>query len=160
MPAMLLTRYMAAFLRGSVLALAVGAVALPVSVQACAVMSQEDVARFKQVRDKWLGEETDLKVRGVFAGQPERPNAGSASEDYDESEVTVGMIIAADGSRYSIYVPVVIGCDFRNFSVENGAKGTFYLKRADEPMETGAEDRADGVIDNFDLIFFRPDVGM
>jgi hypothetical protein len=158
MPAHLPNRGKAALLRSAVMALAAGAVALPAATQACAVWSKEDEARLKRVQDRWLHKETDLTVRGTFAEEPLRHDENEEAESY-EYVGRSGMIIAEDGRRYSIFVPLQIGCDFGHYSVEDSEKGLFYLRRDEDPVETDNEDRADGVIDNYQLIYFRPDEG-
>ena len=150
MPAMLPNRGKAAMLRSAVLALGVGAVTLPASVQACAVMSKEGEARRAREQAQWLVKETDLKVRGTFVEEPL-----SAEEQENEDFFRKGIVIAADGRRFSVTSSMEINCGFPNLWISDGDKGLFYFKRYDDPVDSDEEDLADGVIDNFDFIHFR-----
>lgn len=150
MPAQWPNRGMPALLQSAVLAFAVGAVALPASVQACAVMSKEGEARRAREQAQWLLEETDLKVRGTFVEEPL-----SAEELENEAFFRKGIVIAADGRRFSVTSSMEINCGFPNLWIDDGDKGLFYFKRVDDLIDSDEEDLADGVIDNYRFIHFR-----
>lgn len=154
MPAQWPKRGMPALLRSAVLALSVMAAALPVAVQACGTLTPEGEARRDRQQARWLHRETDLKVRGTFVEtlQPEGERQG---DDYFRK----GIVTTVDGRRFRVWSPMVINCGFPNVWLDDGDTGTFYFKRDDDPLKTDEEDRADGVIDNYDFIHFRADEG-
>lgn len=136
------------------MALAVGAGVLPAAAHACAVMSKEGEARRAREQAQWLVEETDLKVRSTFVEEPE-----SADEEDEAYRYRRGIITAADGQRYRISIKVEINCGFPNYEVYDGSRGLFYLKRDEYQIDSDEEDLADGVIDNYTFIHFRPGRG-
>lgn len=150
MPATLPHRDMPALLRSAVLALAVGAAALPTAAQACAVLTPEAEARRERQQVRWLHRETDFKVRGTFVEIPQ-PEGEQQGDEF----IVEGILTAADGRRFRVWTQMVINCGFPRLWLSNGDTGTFYFKRDDDPLETDEEDRADGVIDNYKFIHFR-----
>jgi len=148
MPARLPNRGHAALLRSILLVLSVGTAILPGAGQACTTLSPEGEAKRERQQARWLRKETDLKVRGSFSERQD-------SEDLEFQTVFItGVITTDDGRRYRISVPQFINCGFPYYFVDDGSEGLFYLKRSKY-----REDRvgADGVIDNYDFIHFRPD---
>ncbi|OBV12187.1 hypothetical protein [Erythrobacter dokdonensis] len=124
--------------------------ALETPVYACATLSPEGLREFERYKARYLAEESDKRITGTFYLE---------EETYDEEDNRwwrVGYVDVETRTgtrRYRFYLRDVINCGFPYYYVQDGERGTFYLKKDEDP---DPDDLEDGVIDDFAFVHFEP----
>ncbi|UYV14578.1 hypothetical protein [Porphyrobacter sp. ULC335] len=128
----------------------VATTSLETPVHACATLSPEGLRKFERYKSRFLAEESDKRITGTFHLEweylDEQENY-QARVGYVEVETRRGV------HRYQLFIPDEINCGFPNYDVQDGRRGTFYLKKDEDP---DPDDLEDGVIDNFAFVHFEP----
>lgn len=128
----------------------VASTALEIPVHACATLSPEGLREFERYKTRFLAEESDKRITGTFHVEREYVDE---EEDY---RVLVGYVEVKTRKgerRYRFFLPDIINCGFPNYHPQDGQRGTFYLKKDENP---DPDDLEDGVIDDFALVHFEP----
>ena len=125
------------------------ALSVPAETVACSMLTKEGAKELRKTQERYLREESDKVIRGTW-------HVYQPANDTELEGGTLGHIEVTKGRKtvlYRVFVAGEINCGFPNYSVEDGAYGLFYLKKNDDPE---AEDDADGFVDNFGYVHFKP----
>ena len=122
---------------------------VPANALACSVLTKERANEQRKTEERYLREKSDKVIRGIWhvyqpANDPELEHGTMGHIELTKNGKTV---------RYRVLMRGEINCGFPNYSVEDGAYGLFYLKKDEDP---DANDNADGFVDNFGYVHFKP----
>ncbi len=117
---------------------------------ACSVLTEAGQRQEERRQQRYLDRHTDRTVVGTFRADP----GGGRSED-DDYRLSGVIEVERRGriERYRVSISGIINCGFPYYFVQDGDYGRFHLERDDYPER---DDRADGVIDNYDYVHFVP----
>lgn len=124
--------------------------AIETPVHACSTLSPEGVRKFELYKSYFLAEESDKRINGTFHFEREYVDE---EEDFRGRVGYVAVKTRKGERRYRFFLPDVINCGFPYYYVQDGQRGTFYLKKDEDP---DPDDIEDGVIDNFSFVHFEP----
>ncbi len=128
----------------------VASTALETPVHACATLSPDGLREFERYKARYLAEERDEKITGTFHFEREYVDEEG---DYWGRVGHVVVKTRKGERRYRFFLRDVINCGFPSYYVQDGDRGTFYLKKDEDP---DPDDLEDGVIDNFSFVHFEP----
>ncbi|HEY6815261.1 MAG TPA: hypothetical protein VI168_06965 [Croceibacterium sp.] len=133
--------------QSTAIAAAILALGIADTASACSVLTEARQRREKQRQQRYLERHADRVVVGTFRADP-------GGREQDENYVLRGVVeVARRGrvERYRVSISGTINCGFPFYFVEDGDYGRFYLEREEYPED---DDRADGVIDNYQYVHF------
>jgi hypothetical protein len=125
------------------------ALSVPANALACSTLTKEGAKELRKTQERYLRKESDKIIRGTWNSyQPENdPELEGGTRGHIE------LTKRGKTVRYRVFIRGEINCGFPNYSVEDGAYGLFYLKKDEDP---DTDDDADGFVDNFGYVHFKP----